>query len=358
MKDRKHNILMNIYNSSWGISMIALTVVAVLEIFMIGFSVANKELYGPYLGLYRSFYIVLLLVALIYIALNVYIKQDIKNRQMLLNYINPIYAALFFAWSLGIIYYDAAITGNFDATVFMTFSLVIPLSFFLFPYVYAIIVLLADAILLYISVWATGASAPLINLVFFFIFQFILGISFLKIKIKLAERIMIEEENSKIDVLTGLPNRRFYENDLKEQIEEGMKINLIYLAIDLNGLKEINDHYGHEAGDKMIVGAARCVEECFGEKGKAYRIGGDEFTVILHGDKQEMEEMINAFEESMKKWSEENGITLSASYGYVCLKDYPELSITELAKKADNKMYESKAIYYNTDDRDRRKNNG
>ena len=356
MKDRKYNILMNIYSSSWGISMIALTIVAVLEIFMIGFSIANSELYGPYLGLYRSFYIILLLAALIYIALNIYIKQDIENRQKLLNYVNPIYAVLFFAWSLGIIYYDAEITGNFDPAVFMTFSLIIPLSFFLFPYVYAFIVLLADAILLYISVWASGASAPLINLVFFFVFQFILGISFLKIKIKLAERILIEEENAKIDVLTGLPNRRFYENDLKEQTEEGMKINLIYMAIDLNGLKEINDHYGHEMGDRMIVGAARCVENCFSEKGKAYRIGGDEFAVILHTDKQEMEEMINSFEENMKKWSEENGITLSASYGYVCLKDYPELSITELAKKADNKMYEAKANYY-IDDRDRRKYN-
>ena len=355
MKDRKYKILMNIYSSSWGISMIAQTVVAVLEIFMIGFSIANPHWYGPYLNKYRSFYVVLLLAALIYLALNIYIKKDIENRQKLLNYVNPLYAILFFAWSLGIIYSDAKITGNFDPAVFMTFSLTIPLSFFLFPYVYALIVLLADAILLYISISITGTSAPLINLVIFFIFQFILGISFLRLKTKLAERILIEEENSKIDVLTGLPNRRFYENDLKEHMEEGMKVNLIYMAIDLNGLKEVNDHYGHEAGDKIIIGAARCIEKCFGDKGKAYRIGGDEFVVILHAEKNEMEEMINAFEESMKKWSEENDLALTASYGYVCLKEYPELSITELAKKADNKMYESKADYYSTDDRNRRK---
>ena len=355
MKDRKHNILKSIHSSSWGISMIALTVVAVLEIFMIGFSIANAEFYGPYLGIYRSFYIFLLLAALIYIALNFYIKMDIENRQKLLNVLNPVYAVLFFAWSLGIIYYDASITGNFDPAVFMTFSLIIPLSFFLFPSVYALIVVLADAILLYIAIWATGTSAPLINLVFFFIFQFILGISFLRIKIRLAERILIEEENAKIDVLTGLPNRRFYENDLKEQTEEGLKVDLIYMAIDLNGLKETNDHYGHETGDKIIVGAARCIEECFAKKGKVYRIGGDEFAVILHGNKQEMEEMIASFEESMKKWSEENGVSLSASYGYVCLKEHPELNITELAKEADNRMYEAKAEYYSTDDRNRRK---
>ena len=355
MKDRKYKILMNVYSSSWGISMIALTVVAVLEIFMISFSIANADLYGPYLGTYRSFYIVLLLAALIYIVLNIYIKKDIENRRKLLNYVNPIYAVLFFAWSIGIIYYDARITGNFDPVVFMTFSLTIPLSFFLFPPVYALIVLLADAALLYISISVSGTSAPLINLVIFFIFQFILGISFLRLKINLAERILIEEENSKIDVLTGLPNRRFYENDLKEQSEEGMRVNLIYMAIDLNGLKEVNDHYGHEMGDKMIIAAARCIEKSFGDKGKAYRIGGDEFVVITHAEKSEMEEMVKTFEESMKNWSEENDLTLSASYGYVCLKEYPELSITELAKKADNKMYESKANYYSSDNRNRRK---
>lgn len=354
MKDRKYKILMSIYSSSWGISMIALTVVAILEIFMIGFTVVNSQMYGPYLLRYRSFYVFLLSAALIYIALNIFVKKDIESRQKLLNFVNPLYAILFFAWSLGIIYSDANVTGAFDPAVFMTFSLIIPLSFFLFPYVYALIVILADAILLYISISITGTTAPLINLLFFFIFQIILGVSFLRIKIRLAERILIEEENAKIDVLTGLPNRRFYENDLKQQNEEGMKADLIYLAIDLNGLKEINDHYGHETGDKMIVGAARCIEKCFGEKGKAYRIGGDEFAVILHGNKQEMEEMTKNFEESMKSWSKENNIALSASYGYVCLKEYPELGITELAKKADNRMYEAKATYYNSDNRDRR----
>ena len=351
MKDRKYGILKNIYISSWGISTIALTVVAILEIFMISFSMVNTELYGPYLGLYRSFYICLLVAALIYIGLNVYIRKDIDNRQKILNFLNPIYVVLFFAWSLGVIYNDATVTGNFDPAVFMTFSLIIPLSFFLFPYVYAIIVVLADTVLLYISFMVLGAAAPLINLIFFFVFQIILGISFLKIKIKLAERILIEEENAKIDVLTGLPNRRFYENDLKEQTEEGLKEDFIYMAIDLNGLKEVNDHYGHDVGDKMIIGTARCIENSFRGKGKAYRIGGDEFVVTLNGNKQEMEEMVNSFEDNMKKWSEENDITLSASHGYVCLKDHPDLSITELAKMADKKMYESKAIYYNSESR-------
>ena len=69
MKDRKYKILMNIYSSSWGISMIAQTVVAVLEIFMIGFSIANPHWYGPYLNKYRSFYVVLLLAAINYLSL-------------------------------------------------------------------------------------------------------------------------------------------------------------------------------------------------------------------------------------------------------------------------------------------------
>ena len=57
-----------------------------------------------------------------------------------------------------------------------------------------------------------------------------------------------------------------------------------YLAVDINGLKEVNDTFGHEAGDQLIIGAANCIERAFGDYGKVFRTGGDEFIVLLTED--------------------------------------------------------------------------
>ena len=55
----------------------------------------------------------------------------------------------------------------------------------------------------------------------------------------------------------------------------------MYISIDLNGLKRVNDTYGHVAGDELIRAAADCMKNSFNEYGKIYRIGGDEFAVII-----------------------------------------------------------------------------
>ncbi len=174
----------------------------------------------------------------------------------------------------------------------MTFSLTVPLSFFLFPSVYTIIVVAADAAIFYIMTTVSASIGPMINLSIFIIFQLVLGISFLRLKMKLAERIVKEHENTEIDVLTGFPNRRAYINDIKKLSEEPPPDGLTYLAIDMNELKEVNDSRGHDAGDRLIVGAAKCIEKCFGEKGKMYRIGGDEFAVILTAHEEEMDGLL------------------------------------------------------------------
>ena len=352
---RRGRILQGIYSSSWGISMTALSVVAILEICMLVYSTINPPLYGPYLWKYRGFYISLLSVAAISIFLNIYVKRDIEHRYALLNIANPLCATFFFAWSLGITYSDVIIYNAVDATVFMTFSLIVPLSFFLFPTVYSLIVIVVDVVMLYLTAVVSQAVAPLINLSIFIVFQLVLGISFLRLKMKLAERIVEEQENADMDVLTGFPNRRFYEEDLKRLTEAPLPDRLVYIAADLNGLKEINDRYGHESGDKLIIGAARCIEHCFGDRGKMYRIGGDEFAVLISAGPDELVNLFNAFESSMKSWSERNGMPLSASYGYVCHAEYPDRGVTELAKLADERMYAAKARYYQANGANRRR---
>lgn len=353
--DRKGRILESVYHSSWGTSMVTQAIVIALEVFMLVYTRVNPDLFGRYIGIYRKFYISLLTAAVVYILMNVYIKKDIGRRHMWLSVANPLYAAFYFAWALGITYFDAVKYGVADPAVFMTFSLTVPLSFFLFPWVYSIIVAVADAIIVYIMVMVSSSIGPMINLSIFIIFQLVLGISFLRLKMRLAERIVKEHENAEIDVLTGFPNRRAYVNDIRKLSGEQALGGLAYLAIDINELKEVNDSRGHEAGDRLIVGAAECIEKCFGGRGRMYRIGGDEFAVVLDVVDGELEGLLRAYEDSMAAWSERNGMRLSTSYGCVCRAELPDSGITDLARAADKRMYEAKTRYYQEKGMDRRR---
>ena len=350
----KDKLLIGVYRSSWANSTIVLSLVAALEVFMLIYSVIDPPLFGQYIWAYRIFYLCLLTAALVYIALNFFVKKDVEHRFKLLNVANPIYAVFFFAWALGITYFDAIKFGTVDTMVFMTFSMTVPLSFYLLPSVYAVIALIADAVMVYIAVTITGSAAPLINISIFCIFQLVLGVNFLRLKMRLTERILEEQRNADIDVLTGFPNRRFYEKDMRRLAESPMQSDLVYISIDLNGLKEVNDNYGHEAGDKLIVGTAQCIEQCFCQKGKSYRIGGDEFVVIAHASPDEIERLFSDFEARMKAWSQDNETTMSAAYGYVCQSEFPDKKVTELVRIADERMYTSKAHYYQESGHDRR----
>ena len=350
----RDRVLIGVYSSSMGISMTALAIVAILEVFMLAYSVVNAPMYGDYLWNYRAFYIALLIVALIYIGLNSFVKRDVEHRYKVLNVANPVYAVFFFGWALGITFYDAIIWGSVDSMVFMTFSLVVPLSFYLFPWAYAAIVVISDALMIYLVATVSGAIAALTNLSIFFVFQIVLGYSFLRLRLKLAERILEEQEHADIDTLTGFSNRRVYDADMKKLAEEPAE-DLIYLSIDLNGLKETNDHYGHDTGDKLIVGAAECIGACFGEKGRVYRIGGDEFVVLIPASHDELENLLQEFDASTLAWSALNDVKLSTAYGYACYSEYPDDGAATLARIADERMYAAKAHYYQSNGIDRRR---
>ena len=352
---KKNKILRGVYSSSMGISMTALTIVAVLEVFMLVYSVVNAPLYREFLWSYRLFYISLLSVALIYIALNLFVLKDIDRRFIILKYANPLYSAFFFAWALGITFFDALNWQSVDAMVFMTFSLTVPLSFFLLPSVYAVIVVIADALMLYMTAYYSVTPGPIINLSIFFVFQIVLGVSFLRLRTKLAERIIEEQENADIDILTGFANRRVYEQDVEKLAHESDKDDLAYLSIDLNGLKDVNDHYGHEAGDRLIIGAAQCMEDCFGEKGKLYRIGGDEFVVLVNINQEELDGLFSRYEKCLQTWSDENDLKLSTANGYAFYSEFEGESMAKLAKAADERMYAAKARYYQMSGMDRRR---
>lgn len=66
------------------------------------------------------------------------------------------------------------------------------------------------------------------------------------------------------DDLTGMYNRKAYENDLSIFPEVPEEKDFVYFEFDVNGLKIVNDNLGHAAGDELLTGAAECLELCFG----------------------------------------------------------------------------------------------
>jgi len=86
------------------------------------------------------------------------------------------------------------------------------------------------------------------------------------------------------DPLTGLPNRRYFHDKLEDALEQGGRLQqqVAVVLIDLDHFKEINDRYGHQAGDELLVHLASLIRETVGTDGMAARLGGDEFVFFLH----------------------------------------------------------------------------
>ena len=172
--------------------------------------------------------------------------------------------------------------------------------------------------------------------------------------------LFLKEKASKLredvykDALTGLYNRNAYEEDIKNASEHSDKKDQVYISMDLNGLKEINDNRGHDAGDEFLRSAAFCMKTCLGGHGKVYRIGGDEFVAIISADSQKIREIEQDFENVVQSWNIVSGQSLSISYGYATGEEFPNLSLSEMAKIADKRMYSSKARFYADKGVDRR----
>lgn len=170
---------------------------------------------------------------------------------------------------------------------------------------------------------------------------------------KEKERALILQSNT--DELTKFLNRHAFVEDTAEY--EGYLVNKMGLAVimmDLNGLKQVNDTYGHDAGDKYIKAAADCMKDSFGSYGHLYRIGGDEFCAVIFSPDDIFDSIKKDFEERLLEKKIDNDIKVTVSCGYVRQCEYPELSFNRLLHVADERMYKAKSDYYSKSGTDRR----
>ena len=158
---------------------------------------------------------------------------------------------------------------------------------------------------------------------------------------------------SNTDELTGLYNRRSYENDIKKYADTEPENDFVIFSIDINGLKQVNDNMGHDAGDDLIQGASTCLLKIFGSIGKVYRVGGDEFAVLLHQSEDSPRLKADLIKEA-EKWHGKIVNKLNFSVGYACKCDYPAITFKDLERRADLMMYQDKELFYSKRGVDRR----
>ena len=174
----------------------------------------------------------------------------------------------------------------------------------------------------------------------------------------------LEEANRKlsemavVDGLTGVGNKTAYLqkiHSLDDAIRRGTASFTVYV-FDLNGLKEINDKYGHESGDMAITDAAEVLKTVFGKE-NLYRIGGDEFIAVFDGMKKpdtercfaDLEKAMRSLDLTGKLYKE----PLAIAKGAAAFCPGEDKEYRDVFRRADQSMYEEKTAYYKTHDRRR-----
>ena len=146
------------------------------------------------------------------------------------------------------------------------------------------------------------------------------------------------------DGLTGLLNRTSFIEEM-ESIDKKNGSCVLLAMFDVNNLKAVNDTLGHAAGDNLILSEARALSAGFSEVGKVFRIGGDEFVVIITGDliRDKFENGLKTYEEKIREMNASQGaFAISAAVGVDSNVISDSCTSQDILKKADAAMYENK----------------
>jgi len=171
---------------------------------------------------------------------------------------------------------------------------------------------------------------------------------------EIEKRKIIENElrlYAATDVLTGIFNRRtgllFLENRIK--LSKRDETYFLICFVDVNNLKSINDKYGHNEGDELIICISQILKKSVRDSDIVFRLGGDEFIIIFHSasiDKSQLLWERIQYNIDEINSSAEKKYDVSVSYGFAEYNPNEEKTIDDLLSYADNEMYKKKEKYH------------
>ena len=143
------------------------------------------------------------------------------------------------------------------------------------------------------------------------------------------------------DTMTGFENRRAFEEEMKQE-EINPSLDIAFISLDINNLKTVNDCFGHEEGDCLIKIVAQAIRHVFDKRSHFYRIGGDEFIIIVKDTSdEEVKRYIDQFHQYLDQYSKQSPYQISVAAGYALRKDL-SITVQDMYMQADSQMYMNK----------------
>lgn len=177
---------------------------------------------------------------------------------------------------------------------------------------------------------------------------FIFKISFLIVSIQLVLAILQSnfisdvESATKLDV-TGTNTKTDLEHKLKNIEKDGNVNNIAIIMLDINDLKYINDHFGHDSGDVIIWNFAQFIKKAVSPDVFVARFGGDEFICIDENSTvKKVEDFHKALNHLISAYNQKNDVKITYAFGYEINSQENPLSLKELFRSADQNMYKNK----------------
>lgn len=177
----------------------------------------------------------------------------------------------------------------------------------------------------------------------------ILGNALENIRVKRKNHRLLEELNNLYvhDALTGLLNRRGFENNSREYYKVSSKnqSSMVIFSIDMDNLKIVNDKFGHMQGDVALQTIAKAIENAASPGDVCARVGGDEFSVVGMGyDEEKIKNFIDEFHSYLDAFNVDSGLPylVSASCGYYLITEPHRVSLEEAIVESDGQLYEIK----------------
>ena len=146
------------------------------------------------------------------------------------------------------------------------------------------------------------------------------------------------------DVLTKCNSRASFERVL-EKLEGNPRYRISVIYMDLNGFKEVNDTFGHEQGDRVLIAFAKSLTGVFKKQGFVARLGGDEFVcIMLDAKEEEIDHLLTQVHESLKTRIRKEGLPafVTTAYGVAHREKNCLGSLSDVTTEADRRMYENK----------------
>ena len=233
----------------------------------------------------------------------------------------------------------------------VAFLLVTPLLFYDRP-VRLCALILADVVAFCVMVLCLKDPAvvptDIWNMVTFGIVAVVTTMFIMSIKMRALSQSRQIEYLGHTDLLTGLKNRNHYENRL-QKYPSMCKSDLICVYADVNGLHEVNNSQGHQAGDRMLCEVAEAMQRTFGPE-DTYRVGGDEFVAFCPDARMEA---VSADLDRLRQELSEKGYHVSFGTA-VHSKEQGPFNMQEFVREAENAMFSDKQEFYRQPDHNRR----